>query len=254
MSNREAENRRGVFVASLLALFAFWSLLAWAKGDPSVLPGPLAVGPLILQEAASGELFVHLSATLVRVLLAFGVAMGIGTALGLVMGQSRRLNQWLDPWLVVFLNLPALVTIVLCYLWIGLTETAAILAVALNKIPAVTVTMREGARALARDLDDMAQVFAMPRLARLRHVIAPQLAPFFASSARSGISLIWKIVLVVEFLGRSNGIGFQIHLYFQLFDVGMVLAYALSFIAVMLIIEAVILQPWERRAARWRLA
>ena len=66
----------------------------------------------------------------------------------------------------------------------------------------------------------------------------PQLAPIIAAAARGGIALIWKIVLVVEFLGRSNGIGFKIHLYFQLFDVAMVLVYALSFVAVMLLIEA----------------
>ena len=76
------------------------------------------------------------------------------------------------------------------------------------------------------------------RLHTLRHVILPQLAPAIAAAARSGIALIWKIVLVVEFLGRSNGVGFQIHLYFGLFDVAMVLVYALAFVAVMLTLEA----------------
>ena len=60
--------------------------------------------------------------------------------------------------------------------------------------------------------------------------------------------MIWKIVLVVEFLGRSNGVGFQIHLYFQLFETGMVLAYALSFVGVMLALEYWMIQPMERRA------
>ena len=99
----------------------------------------------------------------------------------------------------------------------------------------------------------MAQVFRMSWLARLRHVEAPQLAPYVAAAGRSGIALIWKIVLVVEFLGRSNGIGFKIHMYFQLFDVAMVLAYALSFVAAMLVIEAALFRPWERRATRWRV-
>ena len=59
---------------------------------------------------------------------------------------------------------------------------------------------------------------------------------------------------MVEFLGRSNGIGFQIHLYFQLFDVAHVLVYSLSFIAVMLLVEWLVLQPWERSVRRWRQA
>lgn len=209
---------------------------------------------MIAQEIASGELARHLAATLSRVGMAFAIAMSMGLVIGLLMGRNRRADQWLDPWLIVFLNLPALVTIVLAYLWIGLNEVAAVTAVALNKIPSVIVTIREGARALDPRLDDMAQVFRMSRTEKLRDVELPQLAPFIASAGRSGIALIWKIVLVVEFLGRSDGIGFKIHLYFQLFDVGMVLAYAVSFIVVMLAIEMLIMQPWEAQVSRWRRA
>ena len=245
---------RAIAALSLAGLVLFWAGLAALKGDPRVLPGPFQVAPIIAREAASGALWAALSATLWRVAAAFALAMAIGAVIGVAMGRSRRLDLWLDPWLIFFLNLPALVTIVLAYLWIGLNETAAILAVALNKIPTVAVTMREGARALEPRLDDMAAVFRMGRLDRLRHVVAPQLAPYLAASARSGLSLIWKIVLVVEFLGRSNGVGFKIHYYFQLFDVGHVLAYALSFIVVMLAIEKLALQPLERRAGRWRRA
>lgn len=220
--------------------------------DRDVLPGPLSVFGAISAEAADGALFFHIGATLARVAAAFVLAMSIGSALGIVMGRFRGINRWLDIWLVVFLNLPALVTIVLCYLWIGLTEAAAVTAVALNKIPMVTSLMREGARALDKSLDDLGKVFRVPAPTFYRHIVLPQLFPYFAGAARTGTALIWKIVLVVEFLGRSNGVGFQIHLYFQLFDVEMVLAYALSFIIIMLVIEALVLQPIERRATRWR--
>jgi len=237
---------------SFAGLLAGWSLLSLLNGDPSVLPGPWIVGPLISVELSSGELLVHLGATLRRVAFAFVLSMSVGVALGPFMGRNPRADRWLDPWLIAFLNLPALVTIVLCFLWIGLNEVAAVIAVAINKIPTVTVTVREGARALDRRLDNMATVFRMSAWSRLRHVVLPQLAPYLSSAGRSGVSLIWKIVLVVEFLGRSDGIGFKIHLYFQLFDVAMVLAYSLSFVGVMLAIETFVLRPWEARATRWR--
>ncbi|XDA99043.1 ABC transporter permease [Sulfitobacter sp. LCG007] len=241
-------------VLSIAALLCLWQVAAMLANDPQVLPRPLDLLPLFRSEIASGELQYHLGHTLLRVLWAFMLAMGIGLALGLAMGRSPALNRWLDPWLVIFLNLPALVLIVLCYLWIGLTETAAILAVTLNKVPNATTVIREGARALDPQLDAMARVYRMPWRARMRHVVLPQLAPFIAAAARSGVAVIWKIVLVVEFLGRSSGIGFKIHLYFQLFDVARVMVYAFSFIAVMLLVEWLFLQPWERRAARWRTA
>ncbi|WP_425102332.1 ABC transporter permease [Tropicibacter sp. S64] len=241
-------------ILSVAGLLGLWVFAAFLTADRSVLPQPWDLWPPLLRELQSGALFKHLFATLLRVIWAFGLAMTLGIALGLAMGRMPRLNAWLDPWLVVFLNLPALVVIVLCYLWIGLNETAAIVAVTLNKVPNVTTVIREGARALDPALDDMAHVYRLSWLTRLRHVILPQLGPFIAAAARSGVAVIWKIVLVVEFLGRSSGVGFQIHLYFQLFDVAMVLVYAFSFVSVMLAVEWLLLQPWERRVTRWRHA
>ncbi|WP_306144123.1 ABC transporter permease [Roseibium sp. MMSF_3412] len=241
-------------MVSLVAFLAAWFLLASLGGDPTVLPSPLDLVRPFLQEAGSGELLEHMSATILRVIAAFSIAMAAGFGLGLIMGTYPGFDRWLDPWLVVFLNLPALVLIVLCYLWIGLTDVAAVAAVALNKIPGVATVIREGARALDPDLKAMARVYQVRRTTFLHHFVLPQLAPYIAGAARSGLAVIWKVVLVVEFLGRSNGIGFQIHLYFQLFDVTMVLVYSLSFIAFMLAVEWLLVQPAESRVRAWRQA
>jgi len=241
-----------VRLLSLIVFFATWLFGAWLAG-PQMLPGPIAVVDAIVAEARSGALFLHLGATLARVLLAFALAMTFGTALGILMGRSATADRLGDPWLLILLNLPALVVIVLAYIWGGLTETAAIAAVAVNKLPTAIVTVREGARALDPTLDEMARVFVMPRWRAFRHVVLPQLMPYLAAAARSGLSLVWKIVLVVELLGRPNGVGFEIGIAFQLFDVTRILAYALSFTAVVLAIETFLVQPLERRASRWRL-
>src|SRR5436309_12717785 len=141
-----------------------------------MLPDPQAVAIAILAEARSGALAFNLAATLARVAVAFVIAMAAGAILGFLMGRFRTADRLGDPWLIVLLNLPALVIIVLAYVWAGLTETAAIAAVALNKLPVATVTVREGARALDTGLDEMAQVFRMRGWTRMRHIILPQLA------------------------------------------------------------------------------
>ena len=216
------------------------------------LPGPGVVAQSMAEAAESGELGRHVLATLLRVIVAFGLAMVIGTGIGLILGRKRGADRFFDGWLILALNMPALVTIILCYIWFGLTEVAAVSAVAINKIPNVAVTVREGARAVSHELMEMAQVYRLGRWKTLSHVILPQLNPYIAASARSGLALVWKIVLVVELLGRSNGVGFQLHLLFQLFDVAGILAYAITFIIVVQIIELCLLQPWERAANRWR--
>ncbi len=236
---------------SLIALLVLWQIAA-AVADSRLVPGPDLVLTVMARATASGELPYHLGITLWRVTARFALAMLIGMAIGILLGRKPGLDRYLDSWLVLFLNIPALVTIILAYVWFGLVEAAAIGAVAVNKIPNVAVTLREGARALDRDLLEMAQAFRLGRVQTLRHVVLPQLSPYVMAAARSGLALIWKIVLVVELLGRSDGVGFQLQLFFQLFDVPAILAYTLAFVAVVQTIELAILQPLERRATRWR--
>ncbi len=237
--------------SSLLLLLALWqaaSLLAQSR----LFPGPLVVAQSLWHEIAHGALLFHLGVSLARVGVSFAIAMLAGAAVGLLLGRSPRLDRWLHPWLVVLLNVPALVVIILTYVWLGLTEAALLVAVAVNKIPSVAVTLREGARALDRDYAEVAQVYRFGSWKSLREIILPQLAPYLLAAARNGLSLVWKIVLVVELLGRSSGVGFQLQTYFQLFDVPRVIAYAAAFVICVLAIEAACFMPLERSVGRWR--
>lgn len=236
---------------SLAALLLIWAAVAGAI-QSDVLPGPAAVWRAFLEQAATEDYFGHLYATLARVAAAFVLAMAIGSAIGIFLGSRALVDHAFGAWLIVLLNIPALVVIILCYIWFGLTEAAAVAAVAVNKIPNVAATLREGARAMSRDLNEMAWVYGFSRGRALRHVALPQMAPYFAVAARNGMALVWKIVLVVELLGRPNGVGFQLHTYFQLFDVATILAYTIGFIVVVQAIELLLFEPWERYANRWR--
>src|SRR5579872_303945 len=218
-------------IGSIALFIAVWQIAADAAHS-RLLPSASAVFVVLVQECVHGPLLFNLGVTLARVAAAFVVAMVVGMAVGIVMGRSRTLDALFDSWLVLLLNLPALVIIVLAYVWFGLTEVAAIGAVAVNKIPNTAVTLREGARALDRSYADMAASFHVGRWRTLRHVIMPQLYPYVFAAARSGLALVWKIVLIVELLGRSNGVGFEIQIFFQLFDVKLILAYTFAFILV----------------------
>ena len=236
---------------SLLAFLALWQGSALYINNHT-LPTPAAVALVFWQACVSGQLPFHLGATLLRLLVSFSIAMLLGSAIGIVLGRHKKLDAFFDNWLVIFLNVPALVTIILCYVWFGLIESAAILAVVINKLPSVIVTIREGARSLDQDLLDMARCFRFSQRKTLTHVIWPQLHPFVMAATRSGLALIWKIILVVELLGRSNGMGYQLHLFFQMFDVASILAYTIAFVGVIQLIELIILKPLDRKALRWR--
>jgi NitT/TauT family transport system permease protein len=236
---------------SIAAFVGLWQLAA-IMVDSHKLPSPRTVLLALGQGITDGALPYHIGVTLGRVAISFIMSMLIGIGIGIVLGRRPRLDQFFNGWLGMLLNMPVLVLIVLCYVWLGLTETAAILAVTLNKIPLVAVTVREGARALNPEYLEMAEVFRFGRAKTLRHVILPELAPYIFAAARSGLALIWKIVLVVEAFGRSNGVGFQINTDFHNFDVPDILACTVAFITIIQVIEFAIMRPIERRATQWR--
>lgn len=242
---------RFVGIASITLLLLLWHIASLII-DSDVLPTPLNVLAVIYELATSGELFYHTSITLRRVIASFAISMLIGMAIGFLMGYFKTADTLFDPWLIFFLNIPALVIMILTYVWLGLTETAVIVAVAVNKIPNVVVTIREGVRALDKNLRQMAQAFHFGKWKTLKHIVIPELSPYIAATTRSGIALIWKIVLVAELLGRSDGVGFQLHLQFQLFNITDIIAWGLVFVIIMQLVELLILRPFEAYATRWR--
>ena len=98
----------------------------------------------------------------------------------------------------------------------------------------------------------MGKVYELSKIRIIREILLPQLYPFFISAARSGLALIWKIVLVVELLGRSNGVGFKINEYFSMFDVTSILAYTLVFVFFIMAIEWFFIKPLDKKLTDWR--
>lgn len=241
----------GLRALSLVTLIAVWETVA-VLVDSRLLPGAFEVAAAMWDYAVADDLILQVGNTLTRVAFSFTIAMVAGIAIGLAMGRGHRVNAILDGPLVIGLNIPALVVIILCFLWIGLNEVAVVTAVVINKVPVVVVTMREGARAIDRDLLQVARVFRLAPAKTFFKVYLPQLYPYVMASARTGLALIWKIVLVVELLGSSDGIGFKLGVFFQFFDITGILAYSFGFITVVLAIEYLLLAPLDRKIAAWR--
>jgi NitT/TauT family transport system permease protein len=86
----------------------------------------------------------------------------------------------------------------------------------------------------------------------LRKVLIPQLMPYIFSSLRIALSLSWKIALVAEAFGTGSGVGQELINWFQDTRVDMMLAWGLSFMIVMVLIDLLVFRLWARRVFAWR--
>jgi NitT/TauT family transport system permease protein len=240
-----------ITIASVLTLVLIWVLASWLL-PANVLPSPVTVLGAMGELARTRELWSDIAITLWRIALSFALGMSTALVLGAAMALSPRTGTFFRVWIVCGITVPAIVTILTVYLSVGMNDRGAVLGAALTVVPFLTINIREGIKALDTRLLQMGQVFRASRGQVVRSIVIPQIAPMLLASSRFGLGLVWKMVLFVELLGRGNGVGFRIEYYFQLFSMVNVLAYALCFVLVMLVIEVGIFGVLERRIFRWR--
>lgn len=243
-------NNSNSFLPIFLLIIIWQSASLLANTD--VFPSVVDILKSFYEHLVHKDLIFHVAITLKRVLIAFFIAMFLGVVFGIMMGLSSKINLFFDIFLIIGLNIPALVTIIICYIWFGLTDFSAILAVIINKVPIIIVNIREGVKSMDKKYLQLALVYSLSSKDIIKNIYLPQIYPYIMATTRLTISLVWKIVLVVELLGRSDGVGFQIAMFFQDFDITSIFAYSFAFIFIVILIEKMILNPIENRVKKWR--
>ncbi|UHH24786.1 ABC transporter permease [Halobacterium noricense] len=243
--------RYGYYTVSLL-LF----LLAWEVGSQlilqSLLPGVVPVGERMVAIVASGAFFSHLLDTLRRVAVGFLLAYGVSVPLGIAMGFDERFEYFFDIPILIGISVPGLAVAVIAIIWFGLSEMAAFVSVFILATPMIVFNFWQGAKSIDENLLRMGDSFELSRTAKVRHIVLPSLLPQLLAAARFGLAMSWKIVVIVELLGLTSGIGYMINNQFQLYSITGVLAWTLTFTLVMMTIEFGVLKNVERRVTQWR--
>ena len=238
-------------VLSITALLLIWVVLSMVF-PPSIVPGPVPVGQAMWQNVQSGQAFYHIYKTLLRVGFGLVLTMILGIAAGTVMGLYRNGEAFLDSWVTVGLTVPAIVYSIICLLWFGLNDRAAIMAIGVSAFPTVAISIWQGIKGIDTQLVGMANAFHIPRIAIVRKIVFPQLVPHILGAMRYALGICWKICTTVELIGMSSGVGYMMNYWFGLFSMTQVFAWTLSFLLVMFAIEYLFFKPVERRLTRWR--
>lgn len=219
---------------------------------PIFLPGPLVLLDRMIEVYGDPASYLVVGQTLLRILEGLVICMVIGTALGLLMGLERNVEAFFDSWIMVLLTFPAICWAFLGVLWFGLSDFGPILTIVLIVFPFVTMNIWEGTKAVDKELTDMARVYKANRSLMIRKVLIPQLMPFIFSALRIALSLSWKIALVGEAFGVGSGVGQKLIYWFEDTRVDMMLAWGVSFMIFMVIIDLLVFRLWERRTFAWR--
>lgn len=239
---------RGAF---LVLLTLAWEIMARVSGHP-LLPGVSEVYGEVVRILEGGLFLPQMAMTISRVWWGFLLAFTLSLAAGVALHRSPVGLAFVEPGVLIGLTVPGLVWALLCVIWFGVSAIGPVIGVALGVAPALFLNIVQGLKSVNPDLVEMSRVLGFTARERVTKLWLPTLVPFLLSGARLGLSLAWKVIVLVEVFGMSSGVGYQLNNEFSSQNVAGVLAWTLCFALVMAILEYGLIAGLERRLTRWR--
>ena len=193
---------------AMAAVVVLWQLSgSLSLVNPIFLPSPLAILRAIYQLALSGALWLHLSASLMRI----GTGWMLGTLAGIAVGFSIGLFGHARSVGITFISalfpIPKIALLPLLILWLGIGEEPKIATIALGVFFSTAISVYSGVDAVPRNLIRMAQSFGVPFSTIVRQVIWPGALPAILAGFRITASVALLLVVSAEMIGAEYGIG-----------------------------------------------
>jgi len=198
----------------LLLAVAVWQAASSTGLLPrSVLPSFAEVAKAFVELVESGELWPNTLASLGRAGAGFGIALIVGVSLGLLMARSRRVEQAVEPILLLLYPVPKPAMIPLFMVWLGIGNFSKIAVIALGCLLPIVVATFNGARSVDDFLLWSARARGTPERRLLWRVILPAALPQIAAGVRTAIAVSIIVVVSSEFISSETGLGYLIFSY-----------------------------------------
>ena len=204
--------RAGAVVTFLLV----WSL---ASGlvvlldlfNPIFLAGPWRVLGKLVELVATGQLWGHVTATLGRVVVGFATGAVLALALGLPAGHFRAVRNVLEPIVEILRPIPPLAMLPLFIVWVGIGETSKIAFITYATFFPMFVTTVHAVQQVDPLLIRAAASLGARRAQLFFRVVLPAALPEILTGLRLGVALSFFVIVISEFIGAEEGLGYLIN-------------------------------------------
>lgn len=260
--NREFRTERGrrkrdVLLAILtpIALLAVWELAAKVGVvDARLFTPPTKIAETGWQMMLTGQLWLHVVPTVLRLLVGFVVGVVLGVAAGLLMGVWRPLRAAVGPMFTALYALPKIAILPLLLLIFGLTETPKVLAVVISVFFVVQISTLAGIVQIDSRILEAGRAYGATGWKRFRFVLLPAAIPEIFTGLRVAAGSAVIVVTAVEFVASNSGLGYLIWNSWQLFQpaqmyVGLIAVSLVGALttALVILLERLLL-PWQQTA------
>lgn len=181
---------------------------ATAVFSASQLPPPADVVAALGELLRRGRLWIHLEASISRVLLGYLAGAAAALALGSLVGLSVVARTLLAPTVAAFRTVPSLAWVPLLLLWFGIDETPKLLLVAIGAFFPIYTTTASALSHVDAQLLEVGRAYGRHSVSLLTTVMLPAAAPELVNGLRLGLANAWLFLVAAELIASSKGLGF----------------------------------------------
>ena len=211
---------RWITIASPIVLLAVWE---WASATgllrTAFFPRPSTIAVHLADLALDGTLWGHMATTLARIGWSFSLAAVLGVAIGLAMGLWRRLREGLDPVFAVIYPIPSVLFLPLVSFLVPPGEIALVVTTAVTSFFLIAFTTTHGVRQIDRLVVEAARHYGAGGWRLFAAVLLPGALPYIFTGLRLGLGFALIVVVAVEIVSASRGLGALLWLSWQVLKV-----------------------------------
>ena len=212
---KSSRNKTAAFLpylyASAAIVFVWQMVVVFTNAHVALLPPPLLAATTFFELVVSGELFVHIGASLGRVISAWILSAIVAIPLGLAMGRSERLEGLIDPVIELFRPISPLAWIPLAILWFGIGETGKIFIIFIATFFPILLNTVSGVKGVDPVLIRAGRVLGCESdQALFRKVILPAAIPTIVVGLRISFGTGWAAIIAAELVAAQVGLGYLI--------------------------------------------
>ncbi len=239
-------------VVGWAVFIAVWYLFARLVFTPQQLPQPHIVAVEAWDVLTQREFAANIQASILRVVAGFLLALAVSIGLGLLIAYSQWWRRLLNSMLLFIVSVPTVSFAILSLIVLGISPLGPVLNAMLVATPYITMNLAQGLTGVDRRLIVMSEAFGRTRSQIIGGILIPSSLLSILGGTRLAFAVAWRMELLTEVFASSEGIGFQIRRSFESYDIRGMLAWAVLFVAIMLIVENLFFRQIERRFSRWR--
>lgn len=202
-------------IAKRIIIVAVW-LIVWQAasvltGLEFLLASPVSVFWALVKLLGTKVFYVTLINSFIKITLGFLAAFAAATVLGLAAGKFGIVEEILKPPVQLMKTLPMTSFIILLLIWFG-SENVSVFIAFIVVFPIDYTGVIEGVQKTDIRLKEMAEIFEIPALRRVRCIYVPQILPFVEANLKTGIGMCWKAGVSAEVIGLVRySIGEQLY-------------------------------------------